>query len=174
MAPTDRFVMSAWGSFLRAKAEMRRVLHKELRLHEHGLSGSQLDILRVLADGEPEGVKLRDLSEQLHVTCANVTGLVDRLEQAGYVSREAHPGDRRVILARLTQSGARLCEEILPLHHARVAELMSCLSEQEQAVLTGLLDRLAHQAGIMADREADSERPGASEAQPTPAAPRQP
>jgi DNA-binding MarR family transcriptional regulator len=174
VTPSEDLAISAWGSFLRAKAEMRRVLHKELRLHEHGLRSSQLDILGVLANGEPEGVKLRDLSEQLHVTCANVTGLVDRLEQAGYISREPQPGDRRVILARLTQSGARLCEEVLPLHQARVVELMSCLSEREQAVLTGLLDRLADQAAIMADRQTDGTHAGSPAAQPAPAAPQQP
>jgi DNA-binding MarR family transcriptional regulator len=159
MTPSEDLAVSAWGSFLRAKAGMRRVLHRELRLHERGVSGSQLDILKLLSDGEPGGVKLSDLSEQLHVTCANVTGLVDRLEQAAYISREPQPGDRRVILARLTQSGARLCEEILPLQQARVVELMSCLSQAEQAALTGLLDRLADQAAVMSERQSDGARP---------------
>lgn len=161
MATADDRALLAWRSFLRAKAEIRRALHREL--HERGLSGAQLGILRVLAGAGGEGVKLRDICQHLYVSGANVTGLVDRLEQVGYVSREAHPLDRRVILARLTPVGAELCKEILPLHRAHIVELMSCLSEQEQTALAELLDRVARQAGVMADREADGERPGTSE-----------
>jgi DNA-binding MarR family transcriptional regulator len=47
----------------------------------------------------------RALAESLKVTPRNVTGLVDGLAAAGYVTREPHPTDRRATLVSLTEHG---------------------------------------------------------------------
>ncbi len=138
--PADR----AWRSFVRAKAELRRVVHRELRAR--GLTGAQFEILRVLAESGEGGVKLNDISQQLFVTCGNVTGLVDRLEESGLLARAAHLEDRRITLACLTPAGRDLFAEIYPRHQARVEQVMSALSANEQARLAQLLDRLAERA----------------------------
>ncbi len=147
MPSSERSVMETWRSFIRAKAEIGRVIHRELR--ERGLTGAQLAILRVLAEAGSEGIKLNDISHRLYVTSGNVTGLVDRLEEGGYLARAPHPEDRRITLAVLTAGGRELFEEIYPPHVARVQNLMSALTVQEQAVLSDLLSRLADQAAQM-------------------------
>jgi DNA-binding MarR family transcriptional regulator len=48
----------------------------------------------------------RALADALKVTPRNVTGLVDGLAAAGYVTREPHPADRRATLVSLTEHGA--------------------------------------------------------------------
>ena len=61
-----------------------------------GISGTDLDALEHLeADGP---LTQRDLGERLSLTSGAVTMLVDRLEQAGWVHRRPHPGDRRYVL----------------------------------------------------------------------------
>lgn len=47
----------------------------------------------------------RALSDALHCTPRNVTGLVDALEEAELVRREPHPTDRRATLVTLTDAG---------------------------------------------------------------------
>lgn len=136
--------ISAWLSFTRAKSKVWRSAYRELR--EHGISGTQYDILYVLHQSGEEGVKLNELSQRLWVTSGNVTGLVDRLEEAGYIERKPHPDDRRITLAVLTEQGRELFAHICPQHVARVQRLMSALTTSEQIVLRDLLNRLADKA----------------------------
>jgi DNA-binding MarR family transcriptional regulator len=144
MVDTHIPTVSAWQSFTRAKSKICRCAHLELR--EHGLSRAQYDILNIINESGKPGVKLNDLSQRLWVTSGNVTGLVDRLEEAGLIARVSHPEDRRVTLAVLTQKGHDLYAHINPIYFERIQSLMSALSPNEQATLTGLLNRLADQA----------------------------
>jgi MarR family 2-MHQ and catechol resistance regulon transcriptional repressor len=147
VAATETSTLRVWRSFIRAKAEVGRALHRELR--EAGLTGAQLAILRVLAEAGSEGIKLNEISHRLFVSSANVTGLLDRLEEAGHLKRLPHPEDRRITLAVLTPAGRKLFEQIHPAHLARIRQLMSALTPQEQGLLSDLLERIADQAAEM-------------------------
>jgi MarR family 2-MHQ and catechol resistance regulon transcriptional repressor len=147
MAATESTTFRVWRSFIRAKAEVGRALHRELR--EAGLTGAQLAILRVLAEAGNEGVKLNEISQRLFVSSANVTGLTDRLEEAGHLKRVPHREDRRITLAVLTPAGRKLFAQIHPAHVARIKHLMSALTPQEQGLLSDLLERIANQAAKM-------------------------
>ena len=147
MPTSERPAMHAWRSFVRAKCEIRRSINRELR--EHGLTNSQLDILRVLADAGSDGVKLNDVSHRLHVTSGNITGLIDRLEEAGHLARVPHSEDRRITLAVLTPAGREMFQHMYPSHVAQIRHLMSVLTDQEQALLADLLARIADQAAEM-------------------------
>jgi MarR family 2-MHQ and catechol resistance regulon transcriptional repressor len=147
MAAMEEPAVRAWRSFVRAKAEIGRAVHRELR--ERGLTSAQLGILRVLSEFSDQGVKLNEISHRLCVTPGNLTGLVDRLEEAGCLKRVPHPEDRRVTLAVLTPAGRALVEELYPPHIARVERLMSTLTVEEQDLLADLLARLATRAAEM-------------------------
>lgn len=54
----------------------------------------------------------RILADALAVTARNVTGLVDGLEETGYVVREPHPGDRRAALVTLTDQGVEVMTQM--------------------------------------------------------------
>jgi MarR family 2-MHQ and catechol resistance regulon transcriptional repressor len=146
MGAFEQPALHAWRSFVRAKAQIGRAVRRELR--EHGLTGAQLAILRVLADSGGEGLKLNEISQRLCVTSGNVTGLIDRLEEAGHLARLPHPEDRRITLAVLTPAGRELFERIHPAHLARIEQLMSALTAQEQMTLADLLARLADRAAV--------------------------
>lgn len=144
MAGSKCRTMSAWRNYIRAKAEITRAVFHEVR--EHGLSGGQLGILRVLAEAGDEGIQLNEISHQLYMTCGNVTGLIDRLEDAGHLRRQPHPDDRRVTLAVMTPAGRDLFDEVYPPHIARIERLMSALTNEEQAQLADFLGRLGDRA----------------------------
>jgi DNA-binding MarR family transcriptional regulator len=58
-------------------------------------------------------VTQRDLAEALRVSPRNVTGLVDALEQTGFVRRAPHPTDRRATLVELTNQGREAAERLV-------------------------------------------------------------
>ena len=52
------------------------------------------------------------LADMLDVSMSAATGLVDRIEEHGYVERIRVPSDRRIVLARITDVGRQLLEDI--------------------------------------------------------------
>lgn len=72
-------------------------------LAERGLTTSRTHLLWVLHHGGPS--TQRDLAAALDVSPRNVTGLVDALEETGFVRRRPHPTDRRAVLVDLTATG---------------------------------------------------------------------
>lgn len=134
---------------MRATVKVGHVLRRAV--HEHDLTFPQFGVLRVVGEAEPGGIKLSDIGDKLFVSCGNVTGLVDRLEEMGLVVRTPHPDDRRALLAKLTPEGRTVFDEIVPPHRARVKRLLSCLSEQERETLNELMSRVAAQADSVAE-----------------------
>lgn len=67
------------------------------------LTESRLTLLWTLALSGPSTQQA--LSEALSVTPRNVSGLVDALEEHGYLERIPHPSDRRAVLVQLTARG---------------------------------------------------------------------
>ncbi|WP_369137522.1 MarR family winged helix-turn-helix transcriptional regulator [Modestobacter versicolor] len=67
----------------------------------------------------------RALATALDVSPRNVTGLVDALEERGFVRREQHPTDRRVTLVTLTELGARTTAEMATSHRRIAAHLVA-------------------------------------------------
>ena len=65
---------------------------------------------------------MRELGDAVVISKSGLTGVVDRMEQAGLVERVADPGDRRVTLVALTPLGAERYEHARVDHRAAVAE----------------------------------------------------
>lgn len=108
---------------------------------DFGLSKSTFNILMILRHGGPEGVLLHNLGELLLVSRANITGLVDHLEQKGFVKRVVDEHDRRARFARITPAGSEVLDRLMPIHYRALAELLSGLSDSEKEDLIGLLKR---------------------------------
>jgi DNA-binding MarR family transcriptional regulator len=82
----------------------------------------------------------------LRLTSGGTTALVQRLERAGHVAREPHPGDGRSTLLRLTpRSEERATEAFAPLV-AELDRLAGELSERERTIVGGFLGRVADAA----------------------------
>jgi DNA-binding MarR family transcriptional regulator len=104
---------------------------------EFELAPQQMIALRMLGSGPR---KMSELAQSLFCDNSNVTGIVDRLEERGLVSREAAEGDRRVKLLVLTKEGERMRVEITK----RMAEPpppIASLSEKDQRQLRDILKR---------------------------------
>lgn len=107
------------------------------------LSMAKFDLLMLLMYRTPDHqLPMAEIGARMCVTGANVTGLVDGLERQGLVRRANLPGDRRVVLAQLTEEGEALMDDIMPKHHQHMRALWSQLNDTEIQQLTGLLTRL--------------------------------
>ena len=118
-----------------------------------GLTQQQWVCLAAIARGGREGLPLSQLGKSLLVTKANVTGMVDRLERDGYVSREAHPSDRRVTRARLTAKGRQFLDRIAPLECAWTERAFGAFRRSEKEDLVRLLEK--HMRSVKATETED-------------------
>ena len=71
-----------------------------------GITGPQLWALKTISQNE--SLSLSDLSKRMYLHPSTITGLIDRLERKGYVTRNRDRIDRRVISLRLTTKGKSL------------------------------------------------------------------
>lgn len=118
--------------------------HLARKIEAHKLSLGAFNVLMILSRYQDEGCPMHELGELLLVSRANVTGLIDCLEARGVVERVASESDRRVRLARLTKTGRKLLETILPSHYARVREMLRGVNNKDKAALSELLMKLRH------------------------------
>jgi DNA-binding MarR family transcriptional regulator len=80
------------------------------RLVRMGVSMAQLHILYTLQrSGEMPMSRLADV---LEVSVSNATGLIDRIEERGFVERTRVPEDRRIVMIQVTDAGRRMLEEV--------------------------------------------------------------
>ncbi|MGO4704632.1 MarR family winged helix-turn-helix transcriptional regulator [Microvirga sp. 2MCAF38] len=129
LAPSDQHAdpLRIWFRFVRLH---RRALNTvSIRLREIGLSIPQFDLLSTLT--EQEGLSQQDLAERLYVTKGNVSGLLDRMVEAGLVERRSIPGDRRSNALFLTTKGRQLAERGIAAQHAYVAETLGTLGDRD-------------------------------------------
>ena len=112
----------------------------------HGLSGAQYNVLNVVALN-PDGLSQRELSEHLVVDRSNITGLVDRMEKAGWLRRRDDAQDRRVYRVVLTPAGRRLWEKVTPEYLSAVQQVTAGIPVAKLRDTLATLQRLEAAAG---------------------------
>ncbi len=80
------------------------------RLVKQGVSMTHLHVIAMLA--RHGAMPMSRLAELLDVSLSNATGLVDRMEERGFVERFRVPEDRRIVLVRVTERGSQLETEM--------------------------------------------------------------
>lgn len=109
-------------------------------LAEMEFTGPQLHALLWLGTEGP--MPMGQLAQRLGITEKTVTGLVDRMEARGHVYRERDEHDRRVVLVRLTESGADIAQQLHVRVRGKLRQLLDLLSPPERENLFGILDTL--------------------------------
>src|SRR5437588_12638221 len=79
-----------------ARTNDRIAIRFERLFREHALTPSQYNILRILR-GEGKPMPVLEIAERTVTVVPGITGLIDRLERAEFVSRERCTKDRRVV-----------------------------------------------------------------------------
>jgi len=117
---------------------------KELN-KKYQISVPQLNCLMALYDNGP--LSASTIAKHILVKSSTVTGIIDRLELKGLVTRSRNRADRRVITIELTESGKALAETGPPPIQDRLMEGLEKLKTNDIqqivdsfSVLTHLLD----------------------------------
>ena len=88
------------------------------------------------------------LSELSHLTTGAITKVVDRLENAGYVSRARDPADRRRVIVDLTPKLRRLAGELYEIPEPLLAGFQAQFSERDLRVLIAYFERGSELADV--------------------------
>ena len=95
---------------------LQRATHRTLHalsatLADLNLSGAEINALANLGDGGT--LNVRQLSDRTGTRASTLTGLLDRLENRGYLTRELDPADRRSFRLPLTEAGRAVASQVL-------------------------------------------------------------
>jgi DNA-binding MarR family transcriptional regulator len=112
-------------------------------LKAYGLSGPQYNVLRILRGAGEDGLPCQGIGERLITRVPDITRLLDRLENAGYVTRTRGEGDdRRVVITRIAASGLDVLSDIdepmMDVHRKQFSNLTAA----EVRELNGLLSKV--------------------------------
>ena len=110
-------------------AAFRRALRGFLRFSETAAEEAGLTtqhyqamlVLRACPDGER--ISINDLAQDLFIKHNSAVGLVDRLEAAGFISREPSASDRRKVELHLTGSGRRVLAKLAAMHRRELQRI---------------------------------------------------
>ena len=119
----EDLAVRVWFRFIRLESRLQIAVSGRLR--EIGLSVPQCDVLTTLT--EAEGVSQQDLAKRLYVTKGNISGLLDRLEDAGLVERRSTATDRRQYEIYLTPAGRESAERAIAIQHALIGSTLGRL-----------------------------------------------
>lgn len=106
------------------------------------VTAAQGRVVMYLKKQEGRIVSQRELGTYLGVSHATVKGLVDRLEEKGYVHTAFDAKDGRVKNVYLTDESARYKERVHKLLEELDEQMMRGLSEAEQKELVRMLEKI--------------------------------
>jgi DNA-binding MarR family transcriptional regulator len=93
-------------TIFRTASELSHAL--EVLMKRHGITRAQYNVLRILKGAGPEGLHRNAIAERLVTPMPDVSRLLDRMQTAGWISREPGQRDRRQVATRITPKGAQL------------------------------------------------------------------
>ena len=91
-------------------------------LKPRGLALTQYNVLRMLRGSGKEGLCRNEIRDRLITRMPDVTRLLDRMEEAGFISRVRGTVDRRLVRTTLTKQGRALVDtldEVVAAEHER-------------------------------------------------------
>jgi DNA-binding MarR family transcriptional regulator len=92
-----------------------------------GISATQYNVLRILRGSGAEGLCRNELRDRMLTRMPDMTRLLDRMEDAGFVVRAREGDDRRMVMTRITEKGRRLLDDldapVMALHRKQMAGL---------------------------------------------------
>lgn len=138
--PAALEVLEAVRRHREAETAMRRRARHAARMGDSDFRALRWIVRRERMGAPPSSA---ELARELGVSSAAAAKLVARLEAAGHLDRERHPGDRRVMLLRTRPEAHEHIREMLGPLHERMLRLAESLGPGERRTVVDFLDRLA-------------------------------
>ena len=133
----------AWGGLLRTHAQLDRVIDADLRAHD-GITHVEFEVLLRLSLSDRARMRIQDLATTSLLTRSGMSRLLDRMERAGVIERQAAPEDGRGAYAALTDQGRALFDQASARHITHVRSIFhSRLTPEELDTLAVIWAKLA-------------------------------
>jgi DNA-binding MarR family transcriptional regulator len=136
--PFDSNEQHAMLNLLRTNDQFQNRFGRLFR--EFGLTSSQYNVLRILR-GEGKPMPCLEIADRMVQVVPAMTGLLDRLEKQGLITRERCSEDRRVVYIALTEKAkeqlSRMDGRVMDLHK----QLLGHLTGAELKELNRLLEK---------------------------------
>jgi DNA-binding MarR family transcriptional regulator len=133
MSDDDRFIYLVFT----AQQRLRNYLKQALVKGGIKITPAQAGILALLL--EKNGRTMTELSQALSIDNSTITGLVDRLENAGFLQRQPKAEDRRISLIYITPVGDRETQKAIITLQQVNEEIKSGFSADEMETFKRIL-----------------------------------
>ncbi|WP_327676194.1 MarR family winged helix-turn-helix transcriptional regulator [Kitasatospora sp. NBC_00458] len=129
---------------------LRRTLRSSIRTDYpwESLPMAQVELLQTLAAAP---LRVGELAARQRLAPNTVSGLVGKLLEAGFVDRQADPGDRRTARIALTPAGRRQLDDWQHAHERRIATALDALSPDDRDAVMHALPALENLARALAE-----------------------
>ena len=156
--PNDAITPLAETALETPQDRVREIIYQIRRLMQAGelftkelnkayqVSAPQLHCLLALYENGP--LPPSQIARHIMVKSSTVTGIIDRLEQKGFVERLRNSPDRRVITIRLTEAGKELAHNAPPPIQHKIVDGLRKLPEKEINQIILSLSKLTHMLDV--------------------------
>ena len=127
-------------SLLRTSSELSYAVDQFFR--PFGITSSQYNVLRILRGAGTDGLCRNEISERMVTATPDMSRLLDRMEKAGWVTRERAADDRRQVSTYITKSGMELLERLEPPTRDFVSRLFAGTAVSDLKTVLKVNDRI--------------------------------
>lgn len=131
---------------------LRKGLDRRLAVHD--VTSAQWAIMEVCFRGEADSPS--SLARVIPVDTAAISRQLDKLREKGLIRRRRLTRDRRTIRVELTPEGSELVPKLAPLIRDNNSTYLECLTQDEQASLSDILQKMLDKSQASADSEGDA------------------
>ncbi|MFN3862878.1 MAG: MarR family winged helix-turn-helix transcriptional regulator [Erythrobacter sp.] len=119
--------------------QLRRLFDERVR--SLGLTGPQARLLLSLERSPKENQAF--YAERLEIEPITLTRIVDRLEEAGWIERQADPADRRARILHLTDKSRGIVTRLRTSVEGLFEDMLEGFTAEERALFAAMLERIA-------------------------------
>ena len=125
--------LELWKTYDCLKAE------EDLVFGQFDISSQQYNALRLLKAVAPQPLAVSALGQRMITRAPDMTRMLDRLEQRGWIARVRRDDNRRVVEVTITPDGTKLLQQIAKPIRACHQRQFGHLSDEQLTQLIGLL-----------------------------------
>lgn len=145
----DAALVQEWAAVVRGVEAVQHGF--ALRLEALAMTLPYFSVLTLLLGAEDQRLPMSRIARDLAMTSGGFTKLADRMARDGLIDRRGSSGDRRVVFAALTDSGAKLAQSAMDAYHRYLREqVLPVVPEADLHTIAEIAGRLSG-AGLAAE-----------------------
>lgn len=136
----QRESLKLWIELLRYSNKLEQIIDDKLR-QNYKQNISRFDVLSQLEREKENGLTVGDLASRLIASKGNITGLIDRMQKDGLITKVSRQDDRRSYIISITDKGLLLFNEMAENNAQWVEDALSALDVESMSGFTNFLNK---------------------------------